>query len=128
MLTGTVNADGPLSALKLGGSFQLAHGMLPLDWNGGAVREVGAQFTLDGNTIRVEQAAGRYVNGDFGIGGRLDLAKPRTPSIEAVGTGTYQSQPFTFSVKGDAMKPLITTEGHAPFSGNVSEPATKPAQ
>lgn len=126
-LTGTANADGPLTALKLAGSMQLSHGMLPLDWNGGAVREVGAQFTLDGNAIRIEQATGRYVNGDFGIGGRLDLAKPRTPSIEAVGTGTYQSQPFTFSVKGDAAKPLITTDGHAPFSGNAPVPVKPPA-
>ena len=126
-LTGTANADGPLTALKLAGSMQLSHGMLPLDWNGGAVREVGAQFTLDGNAIRIEQATGRYVNGDFGIGGRLDLAKPRTPSIEAVGTGTYQSQPFTFSVKGDAAKPVITTDGHAPFSGSEPVPVPKPA-
>ncbi len=127
-LTGSVNADGPLTALKLGGSMRLAHGILPLDWNGGAVREVGAQITLEGNAIRIEQGAGRYVNGDFGIGGRLDLAQPRAPSIEAVGSGTYQSQPFTFSVKGDAWKPLITVEGHAPFAGNQPLPVTPPAR
>ena len=126
-LTGTVNADGPLTAFKLGGSMQLAHGILPLDWSGGTVREVGAQFTLEGNAIRVEQATGRYLNGDFGIGGRLDLAKPRAPIIEALGSGTYQSQPFTFSVKGDAVKPLITTDGHAPFSGHAPVPPKAPA-
>jgi hypothetical protein len=125
-LTGTVNADGPLAALKLGGSLQLTHGMLPLDWQGTVVREVNAQITLGGNAIRVEQATGRYVNGDFGIGGQLDLAKPRAPALDAVGTGTYQSQPFTFSVKGDARKPVITTEGHAPFSGSAPPPK-KPA-
>ena len=118
-LTGSVNADGPLGALKLSGSMVLAHGIIPLDWNGGSVREVGAQIVFDGSAIRIEQGTGRYVNGDFGIGGKLDLVKPRTPSLEAVGSGTYQSQPFTFTVKGDAWKPLITTEGHAPFSGNA---------
>ena len=122
-LTGSATADGSLGALKLGGTMHLAHGILPLDWDGSAVREVGAQIVLDGTAIRIEQGAGRYVNGDFGIGGELDLAKPRTPSLEAVGSGTYQSQPFTFTVKGDAWKPLITTEGHAPFSGNAPVPA-----
>ena len=86
----------------------------------------GAEFTLEGNAIRVEQATGRYLNGDFGIGGRLDLAKPRAPIIEALGSGTYQSQPFTFSVKGEAVKPLITTDGHAPFSGNAPVPPKAP--
>jgi hypothetical protein len=118
-LTGTVNADGPLTALKLSGTVQLAHGILPLDWSGSAVRDVGAQIVLDGNAIRIEQGSGRYANGDFGIGGKLDLSKPRTPALEAVGSGTYQSQPFTFTVKGAAWKPLITTEGHAPFSGSA---------
>jgi hypothetical protein len=118
-LTGSLNADGPLGALKFSGSMQLARGIIPLDWNGSAVREVGAQIAFDGNAIRIDQGTGRYVNGDFGIGVRLDLAKPRTPSLEAVGSGTYQSQPFTFTVKGDAWKPLITTDGHAPFSGNA---------
>ncbi|MEO6789293.1 MAG: hypothetical protein ABI318_24475 [Chthoniobacteraceae bacterium] len=122
-VTGTVTADGPLAALKLGGNMQLMHGVFPLDWKGDAVREVSAQITLEGNAIRIEQGMGRYVNGDFGIGGRLDLAKPRAPRMEAVGSGTYQSQPFTFSVKGDAMKPVITVEGHAPFSGNAPVPS-----
>jgi hypothetical protein len=126
-ITGTVNADGPLGALKLSGSMQLSRGILPLDWNGGAVRDVNAQFTLEGNAVRIEQATGKYVNGDFGIGGKLNLEKPRTPSIEVVGSGTYQSQPFTFSAKGDTMKPVIATEGHAPFSGNAPA-APKPLE
>ncbi len=126
IITGTVDADGPLTALKLAGTMQLSHGLLPLDWNGATVRDVAAQFTLDGSAVRIEQGSGRYVNGDFGIGGRLDLAKPRIPFVEAVGTGTYQSQPFTFGVKGDAAKPVVTVEGHAPFSGNVPFPPKAP--
>ncbi len=127
MLTGTLSADGPLGALKLGGTMQLSRGVIPLDWKGGAVREVNAQFTLDGNGVRIEQATGKYVNGDFGIGGRLDLAKPRTPAVEAVGSGTYQSQPFTFTVKGGAAKPVISVGGHAPFPGNAPAPAAPAA-
>ncbi len=126
-LTGTLSADGPLGALKLGGSAQLTRGVIPLDWKGGLVREVSAQFTLDGSAVRIEQATGKYVNGDFGIGGRLDLVNPRTPAVEAVGTGTYQSQPFTFTVKGDAAKLVIGTGGHAPFAGNVPAPAVPAA-
>ena len=125
-LTGTANADGPLGALKLGGTVRLAHGILPLDWKGNAVREVSAEIALERNEISVEQATGRYVNGDFGIGGRLNLAQPRVPIVDAVGSGTYQSQPFTFSMKGDAMKPVITTDGHAPFSGNAPVPPPAP--
>jgi len=121
-LTGTVNADGPLGALKFGGAMRLTRGILPLDWKGHAVREVSAQISLDRNVVGVEQASGRYVNGDFGVGGRLDLAKPRAPVVDAVGSGTYQSQPFTFSLKGDAMKPVIVVEGHAPFSGTEPMP------
>ena len=37
-LTGSLNADGPLGALKFSGSMQLARGIIPLDWNGSAVR------------------------------------------------------------------------------------------
>ncbi len=126
-LTGTVNADGPLTALKFGGTLALAHGVIPLDWHGGAVREVAAQFVPEGNTIRIGPATGLHATGDFGITGRLDLAKPRTPALDAAGSGTHESQPFTFSVKGDTRTPLITTDGHAPFSGNPPVPPKSPA-
>lgn len=125
-LTGTVSADGPLTALKFGGTLALAHGILPLDWHGRSVREVTAQFVPEGTSIRIGQATGQHATGDFGITGRLGLAKPRTPALDVTGTGTHESQPFTFSVKGEARKPQITTEGHAPFSGNPASPAKAP--
>ena len=117
--TGDLTGEGALAALKLGGTLQLSRGSLPLDWKGSAVRDVGARFSLEGSSVRLEQATGRFVNGDFGLAGTLDLSKPRTPGIDVVGTGLYQSQPFTFHVHGSATHPVISTEGHAPFAGNI---------
>lgn len=127
MLTGTLDAEGALGGLKLGGSVQFTGGIVPLDWKGGVVREVTAQFTLDGSTIQITQATGKSADGDFGISGRLSLANPRAPAIEAAGSGMFQSQRFNFTVQGDAAKPVITTEGHAPFSGNAPVAPAPPA-
>lgn len=114
-VTGTVSADGPLGALKLGGAVQLLQGSLPLDWQGHVVRDVGARFVLEGSQVRLEQAAGHHANGDFNIAGRLDLAKPRSPHLDVTGTGTKQAQSFSFTAKGPAEKPVITTvENPAP--------------
>ena len=113
-ITGTLSADGPLGALRLGGALQLLQGGIPLDWQGHTVRDVGARFLLDGNQIRLEQAAGHHANGDFTVAGRLDLAKPRSPMLEATGTATNQSQPFSFTAKGPAEKPVITTVKNPP--------------
>ncbi len=107
-LSGTVTADGRLGALKLGGAVQLLQGSLPLDWQGHTVRGVGARFVLEENQIRLEQAAGHYANGDFSIAGHLDLAKPRSPILDVTGSGTNQSNPFSFTAKGPAEEPVIT--------------------
>ena len=107
-VSGTVSADGPLAALQLGGALQLLQGSLPLDWQGHAVRDVGARFVLEGNQVRLEQAAGHHATGDFSIAGRLDLAKPRSPALDVTGSGTNQSKPFSFTAKGPAEKPVIT--------------------
>ena len=107
-VSGTVTADGPLGALKLGGAIQLLQGSLPLDWQGHAVRDVGARFVLEGNQVRLEQAAGHHANGNFTIAGKLDLVNPRSPVLEVTGSGTNQSKPFSFTAKGPAEKPVIT--------------------
>ena len=113
-VTGTVSADGPLSALRLAGAMQVLQGGFPLDWKGNAVRDVGARFLLEGNQVRLEQASGHHANGDFSIAGRLDLAKPRSPILDATGSGTNQSKPFSFTAKGPAEKPVITTAENPP--------------
>ena len=126
-LNGNVQAEGVLGALKLSGAAQLLRGTIPLNWQGGIAREVDAAFALDGTAIRLEKAAGKHASGDFTLTGRLDLAKPREPALEAEGTGTNQSQPFQFSVKGPAAKPAIATQGSSPFSGNTAPPPPAPA-
>ena len=108
-ITGTLNADGPLGALHLGGALQLLQGTLPLDWQGHSVRDVGARFVPEGNQVRLEEATGHHAGGDFSIAGRLDLTKPRNPQLDVSGSGTNQSQPFSFTAKGPAEKPVITT-------------------
>ena len=125
-LTGIVQADGALGALKLTGSANLLRGTIPLNWQGGILREVDAAFAFDGPAIRLEKAAGKHATGDFTLAGRLDLAKPREPALEAEGAGTHQSQPFQFSVKGPATKPAIATQGSSPFSGNSTPPPAPP--
>jgi hypothetical protein len=120
-ITGTVSADGSIGALRLGGAVQLLQGSLPLDWQGHSVRDVVARFVLEGNQIRLEQAAGHHANGDFNIAGRLDLAKPRSPQLDVTGSGTNQSRPFSFTAKGPAEKPVITAVENPP---TPPQPAT----
>jgi hypothetical protein len=118
-VTGSVSADGPLGALRLGGDVQLSQATLPLDWQGHMVREVGAHFVLDGNQIRLEQAAGHHAGGDFSLTGHLDLAKPRSPQLDVAGSATDQTTPFTFTVKGPTEKPVI-------MSGETPTPPAPP--
>lgn len=107
-VTGNVSADGPLGALRMAGTVQVLQGGFPLDWKGHAVRDVGARFLLEGNQVRLEQAAGHHAGGDFSIAGRLDLAKPRSPMLDVTGSGTDKAKPFSFTAKGPAEKPVIT--------------------
>jgi hypothetical protein len=113
-VTGTLSADGALGALKLGGAVQLLQGSLPLDWQGHTVRDVGARFVLDGNQVRLEKATGHHANGDFTIAGSLDLVKPRSPMLDITGTCTNHTQAFSFTAKGAAAKPVITTVENPP--------------
>jgi hypothetical protein len=71
------------------------------------VRDVNANFLLDGNQVRLEKAEGHHTEGDFNLTGRLDLAKPRSPQLDITLKGTNQSQPFSVTVKGPAAKPVI---------------------
>ena len=128
ILSGKVQGSGALGALKFDGSAHLVRGALPLDWHGNLVREVDATFTLDGSTIRLDKAAGKHALGDFSLAGRLDLANPHAPILDAEGSGTQDAQPFQFTVKGAAEKPSISTTGTAPFSGTAAPlPAVPPA-
>ena len=121
-ISGTVSGDGPLGALKLGGAMQLLQGSLPLDWQGHVVRDVGARFVLEGNQVRLEQAAGHHANGNFSIAGKLDLANPRSPVLEVTGSGTNQSKPFSFTAKGPAEKPVITVVETPPQPAPTAPP------
>ena len=125
-LGGNVQGDGALGALKLGGSARLMRGVIPLNWQGDIVRDVDATFVLDGSAIRLDKATGKHASGEFTIAGLLDLAKPREPVLEAEGTGTHQSQPFQFSVKGPTTKPAIATQGSSPFPGSSAPPPAPP--
>ncbi len=113
-VTGTLSADGPLTALRLAGAVQLLQGTLPLDWHANAVRDVAARFLLEGNSVRLEQATGHHANGDFNLAGRLDLAMPRSPQLDVTGNGTNQAQAFSFTAKGPAEKPVIIVVKNPP--------------
>ena len=126
-ITGHVDADGALGSLKLGGSVQLVRGLVPLNWEGSNVRDVEAAFTLDGSSIQLEKAAGKHAGGDFALAGKLDLAKPRIPLIDAEGSGTHQSQQFQFSLTGPTAKPVIATQGTAPFPGTAAVQQPQPS-
>jgi hypothetical protein len=117
-LDGTFSAEGPLTALKLGGALKLAAAKLPLDWHAGIFTDVNADFTLDAQTATLTKATGRHATGAFTVAGKLDLAKPRTPQVDAAGAGTHNAEPFSFKLTGGK----LTTEGPAPFV-----PATEPA-
>jgi len=135
-LTGKLDANGPLPKLQLGGSARLGLGTVPLDWAGHMVREVEATLVFEGSSLVVGKAIGRHANGDFILNGRLDFGQPRNPTMEAEGTGTNQSETFSFNVKGPAARPAIVTEGNSPFGASPpptaptvpSPPPAKPAQ
>lgn len=126
-ITGLVSADGALGSLKLGGSLQLAGGRVPLNWQGTSVHDVQGTFALDGPSIRLADAAGKHAGGDFTLAGKLDLSKPRTPVIEAEGSGTHQSEGFQFSLKGPVATPVLASQGATPFSG-TGIPTPKPPE
>jgi len=79
-------------------------------------------IALDGSTIRLEKATGKHAGGDFTLAGSLDVTNPRTPVIDCEGSGTHQSQEFQFTTKGPANKPVIATQGTAPFAGTAVPP------
>ncbi len=121
-LDGTLTAEGPLTALKLGGALKLAAAKIPLDWRAGILTDVNADFTLDAQTATLTKATGRHATGAFTVAGKLDLSKPHTPQIEAAGAGTHNAEPFSFKLTGPTAAPKLTTEGPAPFA-----PAPEPA-
>ena len=100
VLNGTITADGALKSLKLGGKLELTNGKIPLDWQGRIVTETTANFTLDGNTVTLEKAEGRFEDGTFALVGSLLLENLRAPVVNAIGTGTIKEQPFTLKVTG----------------------------
>ncbi len=119
-LDGALTAEGPLTALKLGGVLKLAGAKLPTNWHAGALTDVNADFTLGGQGATLTKATGRHATGAFSVAGKLDFAKPRAPQIEAIGAGTHDTAPFSFKLSGGK----LTTEGPAPFaSAPVPEPA-----
>ncbi len=115
-LNGTLTADGALKSLKLGGALTLAKGTLPLNWHGTTVTDVNSSFTLDESVVTLTKASGRYASGAFTMEGKLDLSSARKPLIESTGAGTNNGQPFSFKLSGPAEKPVLTTEGPAPFA------------
>lgn len=100
ILNGTITADGALKSLKLDGKLALTNGKIPLDWQGRIVTETTANFTLDGNTVTLEKAEGRFEDGTFAIAGSLLLENLRAPVVSATGNGTMKEQPFTLKVTG----------------------------
>ena len=127
-VTGNLQADGALNSLKLGGSANLSSARLPLNWKGSFVHDVNAAFAFEGASVRLEKGTGKHAGGDFTLAGKLDLANPRTPSIDVEGSGTHAEQPFQFTVKGPAAKPVIVTQGASPFPGiPVVQPQPRPA-
>ena len=123
-LDGTLTADGPLTALKLGGALKLTNARLPLNWKAAQLTEVNADFTLDAQAATLTKATGRHATGAFTVEGKLDLAKPRTPQIEATGAGTHNAEPFSFKLTASQ----LTAEGPSPFAPTpapVSLPAEK---
>lgn len=126
ILSGKLAGSGALGALKFDGSAHLVRGTLPLDWQGSMVREVDATFALEGSSIRLGKSTGKHALGDFILTGRLDLASPHEPILDVEGSGTHETEPFQFTVKGPAARPSISTTGSAPFSGTAAPPAVPP--
>ncbi len=126
MVNGTLSVDGALKSLQLGGSLSLQNARIPLNWSGSSVTETGAEFTLASTTVSLTRATGRHASGAFTLEGTLKLADPRVPVLFVTGIGTNTGQPFSFRVEGPATKPVITTDGPAPFA--APKPAPLPAQ
>ena len=122
VLTGKAQGSGALGALKFDGAAHLIRGMLPLDWHGNMIREVEADFTLEGADIQLDKATGKHAAGDFTLAGRLDLAKPHEPILDVEGAGSHEAQPFQFTAKGPAANPTIGATGAAPFSSSKPPP------
>ncbi len=113
-LNGTLNADGALKSIKLGGAISLENGKLPLNWKGSVVTDTTANFTLDGNTVTLEKAEGRHAAGTYSLTGRLLLENLRIPQVDATGTGARGDRPFTLKVNGPAASATLVIQDSAP--------------
>ena len=82
LVRGNVTAEGPLSALKTGGTLTLSKARLPLGWSGGALTGVEGAATFSGQTMRIEKFTGQHPTGDFRATGEMDFTNLRDPALK----------------------------------------------
>jgi hypothetical protein len=102
VLDGTLTADGPLTALKLGGTLTLKDGHLPLGWSGDAVENVSAKLTFLEGTASIEQFSAAHTFGAVEITGTLDFAKLLDPALQI----RVRSPQFTTPLFGPRTSPI----------------------
>ena len=81
VVNGSISADGPLGALKIGGKLTLANATLPLGSSGQALSAVEGEVTFDAQTMTVARLVGRHPTGDFRAVGTVDFKNVRDPGL-----------------------------------------------
>ncbi len=118
VLEGTFTADGPLTALILGGTLSLEKGRLPLGWSGDTLAEASVKVTFHEDTAKIEEFTAAHEFGAVQIVGTVGFAKPLDPTLQL----RVQSPQFTTPLFGPRSSPIkavaaldLTIAG--PFSG-----------
>ncbi len=81
IVEGTLAADGPLKALKLGGALALKQGRVPLDWNGNVLDNASAQFAFHDDTLAIEKFAARHRFGGVELSGTVRFTSLLDPAL-----------------------------------------------
>lgn len=82
VIAGNLVANGRLGALATSGKLTLARGRIPLGWSGSAFTGVEGGVTFQGQTMTLDQLAGRHPTGDFRASGSVDFASVRDPRVK----------------------------------------------
>ncbi|MEQ1859789.1 MAG: hypothetical protein ABMA13_07635 [Chthoniobacteraceae bacterium] len=116
IVDGTFAADGPATALKLGGQLALTKGRVPLDWHGEVIEQASAQLAFRDDAMEIEQFSGRHRFGAVQLGGTVRLADVLDPALALTLRSGNAVVPLSGDTKADAK---LTLEISGPLSSAI---------
>ena len=107
---GTFSADGPVTALKLGGALTLAQGRVPLDWDGTVLEQASAQISFHDDVMAIEKLTAQHRAGPVEIAGTMRLNNLLNPTLALTANSEKAVLPLSAAV-GAATRFKLTING-----------------